>query len=99
MVFVQNNITQREEHHSHQQNQARILTAKRDQLRRRQNLLGLFMRSLSGGKRPNLFFLVHRILFYLVVGWILGCEESYMPFDPVAASLFPPCPSFAVGII
>lgn len=57
------------------------------------------MRSLSGGKRPNLFFLVHRILFYLVVGWILGCEESYMPFDPVAASLFPPCPSFAVGII
>ena len=35
------------------------------------------MRSLSGGKARNSLFPVHRILLYLVVGWMLGCERIF----------------------
>ncbi|MCP3776116.1 IS1380 family transposase [Paenibacillus sp. MZ04-78.2] len=35
------------------------------------------MSSLSGGKAHNSIFPIHRILLYLVVGWMLGCERIF----------------------
>lgn len=35
------------------------------------------MRGLSGGKARNSLFPVHRILLYLIVGWMLGCERIF----------------------
>lgn len=32
------------------------------------------LQTLTGGKAHNALFPVHRILLYLIVGWILGCE-------------------------
>nr|WP_244908325.1 hypothetical protein [Paenibacillus campinasensis] len=35
------------------------------------------MRCLSGGKAHNSVFPIHRILLYLIVGWMLGCERIF----------------------
>jgi len=35
------------------------------------------MRNLSGGKARNAIFPLHRILLYLIVGWMLGCERIF----------------------
>jgi hypothetical protein len=35
------------------------------------------MRNLSGGKAPNSLFPIHRILLYLIIGWMLGCERIF----------------------
>jgi hypothetical protein len=35
------------------------------------------MRGLSGGKAHNAIFPVHRILIYLLVGWMLGCKRIF----------------------
>ncbi|MDQ0494752.1 hypothetical protein QOZ95_002919 [Paenibacillus brasilensis] len=35
------------------------------------------MRGFSGGKAHNALFPVHRILLYLIVGWMLGCERIF----------------------
>ncbi|SMF13935.1 hypothetical protein SAMN02744102_04524, partial [Paenibacillus barengoltzii] len=35
------------------------------------------MCSLSGGKARNSLFPVYRILLYLIVGWMLGCERIF----------------------
>jgi hypothetical protein len=90
MVFIQNNITQREEHllgevyHSYRQKTefllqnatsfggVKIFLAFLEKIK-----LADAIRSLSGGKARNSLFPVHRILFYLVVGWMLGCERIF----------------------
>src|SRR5690606_5868808 len=35
------------------------------------------MSSLSGGKANNAIFPVHRILLYLIIGWMFGCERIF----------------------
>ncbi|MNO12398.1 Transposase DDE domain protein [compost metagenome] len=35
------------------------------------------MRNLSGGKAHNAIFPLYRILLYLIVGWMLGCERIF----------------------
>ncbi|MCS7462539.1 transposase [Paenibacillus doosanensis] len=35
------------------------------------------MQDLSGGKAHNAIFPVHRILLYLIIGWMLGCERMF----------------------
>nr|WP_018759599.1 hypothetical protein [Paenibacillus terrigena] len=35
------------------------------------------MDNLSGGKARNSVFHIHRILLYLIVGWMLGCERIF----------------------
>jgi len=35
------------------------------------------MRSLSGSKSHNSIFPIHRILLYLIIGWMLGCERIF----------------------
>lgn len=39
--------------------------------------LSLVLQTLSGDKAHNALFPVHRILLYLIVGWILGCERLF----------------------
>nr|WP_245864316.1 hypothetical protein [Paenibacillus donghaensis] len=39
--------------------------------------LGRVLQTLSGGKASNSLFPVHRILLYLIVGWVLGCERLF----------------------
>ena len=35
------------------------------------------MRNLSGGKAHNSVFPIYRILLYLIIGWMLGCERIF----------------------
>jgi len=35
------------------------------------------MRNLSGRKARNAIFPIHRILLYLIIGWMLGCERIF----------------------
>jgi hypothetical protein len=39
--------------------------------------LAAAMRSFSDGKAHNAIFPLHRILLYLIIGWMLGCERIF----------------------
>ncbi|MCP3793936.1 MULTISPECIES: IS1380 family transposase [Paenibacillus] len=39
--------------------------------------LSQVLQILAGGKAHNALFSVHRILLYLIVGWVLGCERLF----------------------